>query len=239
MCLIPEQTNKKALTTNSQFFVRGAQNVFAIGDCQSNISFSLFFSPNNVFFFPAAFDQRKLIDKCMEIFNAADTEGKGKLSRDQVKQAYEKLLPEYPQLAEYALQLRKLFDKYDVNHDDCLDANEFREMLLFVDSKFKTLPATAQVADQSGKWLGNYLNFVGGRGKDPGPFVYKHSGSFAYVGANRSVLDLGPLGVWSGFFTWVLWRGAYLSMQFSTRSFFNVSVDWFKTFVFGRDISRA
>eukprot|EP00004_Rigifila_ramosa_P011865 TRINITY_DN2541_c0_g2_i2.p1 TRINITY_DN2541_c0_g2~~TRINITY_DN2541_c0_g2_i2.p1 ORF type:complete len:349 (+),score=110.33 TRINITY_DN2541_c0_g2_i2:643-1689(+) len=69
------------------------------------------------------------------------------------------------------------------------------------------------------------------------PFVYVHKGSLAYVGDDRAIVDLkGHL--FAGQLSNVLWRSAYLAMMFSPRNKFLVLLDWGKTLLFGRDISR-
>jgi len=38
---------------------------------------------------------------------------------------------------------------------------------------------------------------------------------------------------------WVMWRGAYLTKQYSLSNAISIAVDWTKVIFFGRDISRA
>ena len=70
-------------------------------------------------------------------------------------------------------------------------------------------------------------------------FDYKHKGALAYVGQDRAVLDtpqVGPLyGLGAGF----VWKGFETYSQFSLRNKALVSIDWLRTKVFGRDISRV
>lgn len=42
-----------------------------------------------------------------------------------------------------------------------------------------------------------------------------------------------------GFGAWWLWRSVYLSKQYSLRNKLYVGVNWLKTWIFGRDITRA
>ena len=42
----------------------------------------------------------------------------------------------------------------DTSGDQKLDLDEFKHMLCTLDSQLKSLPATAQVASQQGKYLG-------------------------------------------------------------------------------------
>ncbi|WPG99449.1 Hypothetical protein R9X50_00226300 [Acrodontium crateriforme] len=79
------------------------------------------------------------------------------------------------------------------------------------------------------------------RVKQMGPFEYSHQGSLAYIGSEKAVADIswltGNLAT-GGQLTYFFWRSAYLSMCFSTRNRVLVFVDWMKTKIFGRDVSR-
>ncbi|KAK3114393.1 NADH:ubiquinone oxidoreductase [Teratosphaeriaceae sp. CCFEE 6253] len=79
------------------------------------------------------------------------------------------------------------------------------------------------------------------RVKSIGPFEYSHQGSLAYIGSEKAVADIswltGNLAT-GGQLTYFFWRSAYLSMCFSTRNRILVIMDWAKTQVFGRDVSR-
>ncbi|KAH0932422.1 hypothetical protein HID58_009539 [Brassica napus] len=116
-----------------------------------------------------------------------------------------------------------------------------------------TLPALAQVAEREGKYLANLLNEIGkangGRANSAKeialgvPFVYKHLGSMATIGRYKALVDLreskDAKGIsMTGFVSWFIWRSAYLTRVISWRNRFYVAINWFTTFVFGRDISR-
>lgn len=98
------------------------------------------------------------------------------------------------------------------------------------------LPATAQVAQQQGKYLAHALN-VRARGGNPPPFTYRHLGMLAYIGGNRALADLQSYkqGGWA---TWVFWRSAYLTRLVSLKNKVKVLTDWTMTRIFGRDISQ-
>lgn len=98
------------------------------------------------------------------------------------------------------------------------------------------LPATAQVAMQSGKYLGRYFNRILYE-KEQEPFIYKHFGMLAYIGSNRALADL-PRIKGKGFSTWLFWRSAYLTKLVSLKNKMLVLFDWLKTFLFGRDVSN-
>ncbi|KAJ9618957.1 NADH:ubiquinone oxidoreductase [Taxawa tesnikishii (nom. ined.)] len=79
------------------------------------------------------------------------------------------------------------------------------------------------------------------RVKQMSPFEYSHQGSLAYIGSEKAVADISWLTgnfATGGTLTYFFWRSAYLSMCFSTRNRVLVLVDWAKTKMFGRDVSR-
>lgn len=96
--------------------------------------------------------------------------------------------------------------------------------------------------------------------KQVGPFSYSHQGSLAYIGGERAVADVSWFAgniASGGTMTYLFWKSAYLSMCFSSKCFFSVwqdegddtnrdtarnrvlvVVDWLKSRLFGRDVSR-
>lgn len=97
------------------------------------------------------------------------------------------------------------------------------------------LPMTSQVAQQEGKYLARLLN-NSTRGKQYKPFHYRHFGMLAYIGSNRALADL-PTIKGKGFSTWLFWRSTYLTKLVSWKNKILVVFDWWKTLIFGRDIS--
>ena len=97
-------------------------------------------------------------------------------------------------------------------------------------------PATAQVAQQEGKYLARQFNRIA-KGKPPEPFLYRNLGMLAYIGGYRALADL-PNVKGSGYLTWLFWRSAYLTRLVSIKNKILVMFDWTKTIIFGRDISR-
>ena len=96
------------------------------------------------------------------------------------------------------------------------------------------LPSTAQVAERQGKWLAKYLN-----GKTKDDFQFSNLGMLAYVGRYTALSDLQPkFFKLKGFHSWLLWRSAYLTRLGSWKLRLQVPMDWSKTLIFGRDISR-
>ncbi len=98
------------------------------------------------------------------------------------------------------------------------------------------LPATSQVAQQEGYYLGKALNALA-KEKPIKPFIYHHHGMLAYIGSNRALADL-PQMKGKGFSTWIFWRSAYLTKLISWKNKILVVFDWMKAFIFGRDTSR-
>lgn len=122
--------------------------------------------------------------------------------------------------------------------------------------------ATAKSEDRN-----NILALIGERQKQlrrtkqVGPFQYSHQGSLAYIGAEKAVADVSWFSgnvASGGTMTYLFWKSAYLSMCFSSeyspsivfrfpdpllissiaRNRILVMVDWAKSSIFGRDVSR-
>jgi NADH:ubiquinone reductase (non-electrogenic) len=98
------------------------------------------------------------------------------------------------------------------------------------------LAATAQVAQQQGGYLARALN-QRARGQTPPPFRFKNKGMLAYIGGNQALADL-PNVKGRGFTTWLFWRSVYITKLVSWKNKIAVAFDWFKTRLFGRDISQ-
>jgi NADH dehydrogenase FAD-containing subunit len=98
------------------------------------------------------------------------------------------------------------------------------------------LPATAQIAQQQGKYLARLLRRRA-RGLSTPPFVAKSAGMMAYIGGGEALADL-PRVKWSGRGAWLLWRSAYLTKLVSLPNKVKVLFDWIKAAAFGRDVSR-
>ncbi len=98
------------------------------------------------------------------------------------------------------------------------------------------LPATAQVAQQQGKYLAKALERRR-RGRPVEPFRFRAQGMLAYIGGGQALADL-PQVKWSGRWAWLFWRSVYLTKLVSTANKIKVLFDWFKARLFGRDLSR-
>lgn len=211
--IIPNQNNKVALTTDNYLKVKGVENVYAIGDC-------------------CTVESNKLVSKMMQLFKEADKDGNGKISIGEFENFVVNNKNLYPQLKFYQKRISNIFDEFDLNKDGVLDEKEFEKLLQNVDKSITSYPPTAQVASQQGTYLAKYLS-----GKKTSVFHYNHKGSFANLGAHSSVLD-APNVKLTGLSAWFAWKGCYFTKQLSLRGKFNLGVDWIKSSLFGRDISR-
>lgn len=101
-------------------------------------------------------------------------------------------------------------------------------------ARIQNLPLAmlAQVANQQGKFLGKCLN------KDENlPFRYINMGSMAQLGTYDAVADLN-YGKLSGLSAFIAWRTAYWTYSVSISNKLLIPMYWFKSYWFGRDISR-
>jgi len=126
------------------------------------------------------------------------------------------------------------------------------------------LPATAQVAGQQGAYLARLFNRdyclscpvpesegnsvaplarwrPGGSPEIAKPFQFLSLGILAYIGRERAMAQI-ETGVekikMAGVLTYLLWQSVYITKQVSFRNRVLVLFDWFKTRVFGRDMSQ-
>lgn len=121
----------------------------------------------------------------------------------------------------------------------------------------RPLPALAQVASQQGIYLAKMLNKHGldaistlsstnNSAQDLQPFKYQHLGSMASVGEWKGVFDSPSFSAddtshgtpVQGLLAFLLWRSAYWTKQVSVVNKLLIPMYWFKTMLFGRDISR-
>ena len=103
-------------------------------------------------------------------------------------------------------------------------------------SREAPMPATAQVAQQQGKYLAGALRREA-KGRPVPPFSGKSMGMLAYIGGGVALADL-PQVKWSGRGAWLFWRSVYLTRLVSLSNKVKVLFDWGKAAVFGRDASR-
>jgi len=101
----------------------------------------------------------------------------------------------------------------------------------------RPLAQLAQVANQQGKYLAKALNT--GHQK---PFQYVFLGSMAQLGTGDAVADLPDLAgkhpKVTGLAAFIAWRSAYWGYQVSITNKILIPMYWFKSYFFGRDISK-
>lgn len=108
----------------------------------------------------------------------------------------------------------------------------------------RPLPQLAQVAMQQGMYVGRTIN----RGAPSGRFEYYSLGAMVSLGDFKGGYDGSKVGnpfgkqfkvpMLKGIAAWLMWRGAYLARQVSLTNMILIPMHWFKTWAFGRDISR-
>jgi NADH dehydrogenase len=87
------------------------------------------------------------------------------------------------------------------------------------------LPQVAQVAKQSGKYVGKHIA-RDRRGRTSGAFRYRDKGTMATIGRNAAVADL-PLHIrLTGFVAWVAWLFLHLLYLVGFRNRLSVLVSW-------------
>ncbi|ORX57479.1 nucleotide-binding domain-containing protein [Hesseltinella vesiculosa] len=225
------QTHSRVLQTDTHLRLDGVEkgSIFALGDC-------------------ASIRNPKLCDRIIDIFEKADLNHDGYLDMDEFNEVVRRLSRRYPLSKEHLRYIWAHFEDYDADHNGKLDVQELRTMLKDVDSKMTHLPATAQVASQQGQYLAKYFNaltkYHGDAEKvdtDLGAFDYHHMGSLSYIG-NTAVGEFNLGGdshfkMLGGLWALYLWRSVYWSEQVSLRTRLNLSIDWTRLMLAGRDIS--
>jgi NADH dehydrogenase len=230
------QTNRHALETDTHLRLNGTPlgDVYAIGDCatvQNNVADHLV-----TFLRTLAWEKGRDPEKVQITFR-------------EWRDIAQKVRKRFPQAADHLKRLDKLFAEYDRDQSGTLDFGELRELLMQIDSKLTSLPATAQRAHQQGQYLGHKFNKIARaapglkandvRDGDLDEAVYKafeyhHLGSLAYIG-NSAVFDLG--GGWSvtgGLWAVYAWRSVYFAQSVSFRTRCLLAMDWAKRTLFGR-----
>ncbi|EGE84816.2 NADH dehydrogenase [Blastomyces dermatitidis ATCC 18188] len=232
------QTNKLTLLTDSHLRVNGTPmgDVYAIGDCSS--------VQNNVADHIVTFLRTIAWEK------GKDPE-KVHLTFAEWRNVAQRVKRRFPQASGHLRRLDRLFEQYDTDRSGTLDFDELRELLLQIDSKLTSLPATAQRANQQGKYLGLKFNKISqampgmkANEVDYGDldeavykaFRYKHLGSLAYIG-NAAIFDFNGMSWGGGLLAVYLWRSIYFAQSVSLRTRILLAMDWTKRAMFGRDMT--
>jgi hypothetical protein len=164
-----------------------------------------------------------------------------------------KVKKRFPQAASHLRRLDRLFHEYDKDKSGTLDFGELHELLVQIDSKLTSLPATAQRANQQGQYLGRKFNKIaqalpGLRANEVDygdldeaiykAFEYRHLGSLAYIG-NAAIFDFGGMSFGGGLLAVYLWRSIYFAQSVSLRTRILLAMDWSKRALFGRGEFRS
>ncbi|POW00493.1 hypothetical protein PSHT_13011 [Puccinia striiformis] len=186
---LPNQYHKHALEVDSYLRVTGAPlgTVYAIGD--------------------ASTIETNLVNHLLDLVDQCDTNNDGEIDFDEFESMIKHIRRKFPTAQVHIEKVREVFEKYDSDKDNKLGINELVIMFQEISNRLTTLPATAQVADQQGKYLGKKFN----KFQTPkalksiaqnelidsdfdellfDPFYYRHLGSLAYIG-NSAVFDFG------------------------------------------------
>ncbi|KAJ7085784.1 hypothetical protein B0H15DRAFT_369914 [Mycena belliarum] len=231
--LLPNQVHKKAIEVDAHLRVKGAPlgTVYAIGDCSTI--------------------ETSIVSHLLELVKEADRDGNGKIDYAEWEIMVPRIKQRIPMAGDHLSEVKHLFDLYDSDADNSLSLNELTELLLELGNKITSLPATAQVAAQQGKYVGKKLHKIARQrevlqanavpdGTDEAvskPFKYLHLGSLAYIG-NAAVFDLGGHSFMGGLVAMYAWRSIYWNEQVSVRTRALLMIDWVIRGVWGRDLSR-
>ncbi|KAI0748361.1 nucleotide-binding domain-containing protein [Daedaleopsis nitida] len=232
--LLPNQVHKKAVEVDAHLRVKGAPlgEVYAIGD--------------------ASTIETSVVSYLLDLVDEADKNQDGKIDYDEWEIMVARIKKRIPMAEDQLNKVRELFDLYDSDKDQSLTLNELAVLLQELGNKITALPATAQVASQQGKYLGQKLSKVAqhrgvleanGLRVEEGddtvapPFKYMHLGSLAYIG-NAAVFDLGRFSFMGGLAAMYAWRSVYWSEQVSMRTRALLMIDWVVRGIWGRDLSR-
>lgn len=181
--LLPNQSHLKALQIDSHLRVKGAPlgSMYSMGDSST-------------------IDTR-LIDYIYEFVDTCDQDHDGQLNFKEFQVLASSINRKFPIASKHFVKLQEMFDKYDVDKSGTLGLNEIADLLLETQKKMTSLPATAQVASQQGKYMAKKLNKLAkmrDKGSDMNPndgsevydiddqvmkpFEYTNLGSLAYIG---------------------------------------------------------
>ncbi|KAF8629995.1 hypothetical protein AX15_003166 [Amanita polypyramis BW_CC] len=219
---LPNQVHKKAIEVDAYLRVKGAPRgeVYAIGDC--------------------ATIETSILDHFLELVDEADKDKNGKIDMSEWEFMVGKIKKRIPMSEKYLNKVKDLFERYDTDKDNSLSLNELLTLMQDIGNKITSLPATAQVASQEGKYIGKLLRDFARKSEvlkanqipmemaDEAlgdPFQYHHLGSLAYIGT-AAVFDLGNLQITGGLAAMYAWRSVYWSEQVSARTRGLLMADW-------------
>lgn len=233
---MPEQTKRSGMLVDASLRAYGSDNIYAAGDCA------------------VLYTGTAMIEDLGGLFEKADDDGNGVLDKGELLDLFsrDQIISTYPQASVFASKIDEDFEtEIDKDGSGGVDLDEFKALLLDVDSTMRNLPPTAQVAGQQGGFLAARWN-----GETEKGFKYFHKGSMAYIGQEKAAAQVSMLKsllpemlqgmiplvgediILTGRLAEVVWKFLYLDMQISNRNKLQVGFDWTKAIFFGRDTSR-
>eukprot|EP00937_MAST-01D_sp_MAST-1D-sp2_P007813 g7813.t1 len=225
---VPEQSNYRALATDAHLAALGMPGVFVIGDAGTVKGDRL----------------QAHLEELWRDAHAGAAGGAGSLSKERFCAILRIAARNYPQAIAYANKAAKHFDEH-VKAGREMDKTTFCAVLKELDKKTRSLPPTAQVAQQQGAYLASNFNAWAalGGGGEQACFSFQDRGMMAYIGRETAVMGFGGgaygCDALSGRAVGLVWHAAYWGMLESARMMCLVPFDWTKCAVFGRDSSRA
>ena len=260
---LPEQRNKRFLLTDSRLRLLGTEtkgNIYAIGDCSTTFIPHLGEKADSLFELmdtngdgvislselhvlakqakeevPIMATHFNRVEKLYRKYlNDENREGLTKEEFQRLLIDVDKQLKSYPATAQCAAQQGDYLAKRFIQMAKAytrMETNEKRELIK--DGVAPVLPPVHRVDHHKD------LSLLLLNGFDNRPFAYRHFGSLAYLGSEIAAIDLGEgKGAFAGWSVFWLWKSVYWSKQVSMRTRLALAVDWFKSYVFGRDTSE-
>ncbi|ORX38316.1 hypothetical protein BD324DRAFT_620416 [Kockovaella imperatae] len=231
--LLPNQFHSKAVQVDAFQRVEGAPKgtIYAIGD--------------------SATLHVDMLQDLLELWDRYNKNSDDSIDFEEWQLMAAEIKKRHPLTKTYLSKLQGIFEEYDKDHDEKLSLNEVAAMFQALGKKVTSLPATAQVAAQQGKYLGKMFKKLAQQNqtlRENGmpdlddeayykPFDYRHLGSLAYIG-NSAVFDYQGWSVTGGLLAMYAWRSIYWSEQTSMRTRVLLMIDWIKRGIFGRDLSK-
>lgn len=226
----PWQTNKHAIETDSYLRVLGTPpgTVYAIGDCATVRTSTVY-----------------ELDDIVKSYIETHHMSRDRITASSLLKILQDVRSRVPQAG---IHIERLIDKIHrrMHPDEIVDLDEAKQYLKEVDRTTTSLPATAQRANQQGKYLAEKFNRLGLASVEIQtspksdylvykPFEYRHLGSLAYI-PGEALFDTEGMTWLNGLIAMYLWRSVYFSQTVSARMRVHLASDWLNRGVFGRDI---
>ncbi|KAJ7074179.1 pyridine nucleotide-disulfide oxidoreductase-domain-containing protein [Mycena amicta] len=138
--LLPNQVHRKAIEVDAHLRVMGAPvgSVYAVGDC--------------------ATIETSVVSHLLDLVREADRNQDGVIDYDEWEIMVTRIKQKIPMAGDHLSEVKQLFELYDKDADNSLTLNELTQLLTELGNKITSLPATAQVAAQQGKYIGKKLH---------------------------------------------------------------------------------